>query len=505
MSESPAPRLLLGLDIGTQAIKGIVVDVEGQPLARAGLEREPCHPRPGWVEMDAERDWWQCSLVIIRHLLQDSGLNAQDIAAIGICGLVPCLCPLDKEGHPLRAAILYADNRALEEQAWVNQQAGLALNAQAVLPKLVWIQRHEPQVFARTRIILSAHNYVVQRLTGQPSIDYDTASIMGGVFDDQEKDWIEPVCRQVGVPAGLFPPPFPATAIVGRITRGAAQDSGLAAGTPVIAGSGDTFPTVVGCGAVVPGDAMISFGTTGLLTVTGRPLADVAEGPHFGPGAITWGANVLSAGRMVRWFRDQFGGDLVTHEAGNAYAELDESATRVVPGSDRLIVLPHLLGRRTPTADAARRGAILGLTPSHTASHIYRAVLESFAYNIRQGFDPLRHQIRRVVATAGGAQSRLWRQIMADVLNTPVEYHPAGGGALGIAFLAGYAVGLLEDFDLIWNRWLCEPEILQPDLGAHATYNHAYASYCEFDQVLAEPFAHLAASDGLSPGQPDRF
>jgi xylulokinase len=498
MGESHTSRLLLGLDIGTQAIKGIIADTNGQPLAHADLEREPAHPLPGWVEMDAERDWWQSSLTVIRRLLQGAGLNPQDIAAVGICGLVPCLCPLDSDNRPLRSAILYADNRALEELAWVNRQAGLALNAQAVLPKLVWIQRHEPQIFAQTQTILSAHNYLVLRLTGQVSIDYDTASIMGGVFDDRAKSWIASVCRQVGIPTGLFPPTFPATAIVGQVTPDAAQDSGLATGTPVIAGSGDTFPTMVGCGAVMPGDAMVSFGTTGLLTLTGRPLASVAEGPHFGPEAVTWGANVLSAGRMVRWFRDQFGGGPAT-EGGNAYALLDEGAAKVPPGAGGLVVLPHLLGRRTPTANPAQRGAILGLTPSHTPGHIYRAILESFAYNIRQGFDPLRPQIRRVVATAGGAQSRLWRQIMADVLNTPVEYHPSGGGALGIAFLAGYAVGLLKDPNLIRTKWLRQPEVLHPDPQARARYDRAYASYCEFDQALAAPFAHLAAPDGPFP------
>lgn len=498
MSKSAASRLLLGLDIGTQAVKGIVVDASGQVLARAELERGPSHPHPGWVEMDAERDWWQAGLTVISRLLHGNGPAARHIEAIGVCGLVPCLCPLDADGQPLRPAILYADNRALKEQDWVNQQAKVALNAQAVLPKLIWIQRHEPQIFAQTRTILSAHNYVVYRLTGRAATDYDTANIVGGAFDAQTKCWNEPLLRRTGIPADLFPPPFPATSTIGRVTAQAAGDSGLVTGTPVIAGSGDTFPTIVGCGAVAPGDAMISFGTTGLLTVTGQPLADVAEGPHFGPGAVTWGANVLSAGRLVRWYRDQFGGISGTGASCQAFSRLDEAAAQVPPGADGLIVLPHLLGRRTPTADANLRGAILGLTPSHTAGHVFRAILESFAFSIRQGFDPLRPQIRRVVATAGGAQSRLWRQIMADVLNTPLEYHLSGGGALGIAFLAGYGVGLLNDFRLVPDLWLCDPEILLPDADTHAVYSRSYASYCEFDRVLAEPFAHLAGSEGLS-------
>jgi xylulokinase len=246
---------------------------------------------------------------------------------------------------------------------------------------------------------------------------------------------------------------------------------------------------------------MIAFGTTGLLTVTDRPLVETAAGPHFssvagdtfafqGP-TITWGANVLSAGRLVRWYRDHLGAR--GRPGGDDYALLDAGAAQVPPGAEGLIVLPHLLGRRTPTPDATMRGAILGLNPSHTAAHIYRAVLESFAYNVRQGFGPLRSRIEGVVATAGGARSALWRQIMADVLDTPLAYHPRSSGALGIAFLAGYAVGLLDDLHRIKTEWLSGPEVIHPRPAACAVYNDLFRVYNEFDRVLAGPFAELAA------------
>jgi xylulokinase len=491
---------LLGLDIGTQTVKGIIVRGTGDLIAQTSVERDPTHPHPGWVEMDAERDWWGCCLAVIHELLGRADVKPQDIAAIGVCGLVPCLCPLDRRGRPLRPAILYADNRALDELAWVNGQANLALSAEAVIPKLVWLRQHEPDVFRQTHTILSAHNYVVYRLTGQLSMDFDTASILGGVFEAATRAWDTRACRRLGLPAGILPPLLPATAKVGGVNQEAALATGLAVGTPVIAGSGDTFPTMVGCGAIEPGDAMISFGTTGLLTITDRMLVQSAEGPHFSAvtdgGVVIWGANVLSAGRLVRWYRDQFGAAEVTasmRSDESEYALLDAGAERVPPGSNGLIVLPHLLGRRTPTPDAALRGAILGLSPSHTAAHVYRAILESFAYNLRQGFDPLRDHIRRSVATAGGARSPLWRQIVADVLDTPLAYHPRSGGALGVAFLAGYAMGLVDDFRQIKTAWLCEEEIIQPDPAARAEYDRLFPIYCGFDRALAKPFAELAA------------
>ncbi len=450
--------------------------------------------------MDAERDWWGCSLAVIHELLDCANVAPSDIAATGVCGLVPCLCPLDGQGRPLRPAILYADNRALDELAWVNQQTNLSLSAEAVIPKLIWLRQHQPDLFRQIHTILSAHNYVVYRLTRRLSMDYDTASVMGGVFDAATRAWDAQTCQGLGLPLEILPPLAPATGQVGAITQEAAQATGLAVGIPVIAGSGDTFPAMVGCGAVDPGDAMISFGTTGLLTITDRPLVKSAEGPHFntlaGDGVVTWGANVLSAGRLVRWYRDQFGAaemNVASRTRGSEYALLDASAAHVPPGSEGLIVLPHLLGRRTPTPDANLRGAVLGLSPSHTAAHIYRAILESFAYNLRQGFDAFRQRIKRCVATAGGARSTLWRQIVADVLDKPLFYHPGSSGALGIAFMAGYATGLVDDFKRINTRWLHGAELTQPDRAACADYERLFHIYCEFDQALAKPFAELAA------------
>ncbi len=496
-----AAKLLLGLDIGTLGVKGLVIHTDGRPVAHASVERGPTHPRPGWVEMDADRDWWGFGVDIIREMLANVNIAPQDIAAIGVCGLAPCLCLLDSHIRPLRPAILYADNRALDELAWVNQRTSLTLSAEAVAPKMVWLQRHESAVFARTHTFLSTHNYVAYKLTGQISMDYEVASIIGGIFCPTTKTWSAETCRQIGLPIDVFPPLHPVTGMIGTVTEEAARATGLAEGTSVIVGSGDTFPTIVGCGAVEPGDAMISFGTTGLLTIADRPLVEAAAGPHFrdatGQGAVIWGANVLSAGRLVRWYRDQFGqaeAAVAGRVGSDGYGLLDTGAAQIPPGSEGLIVLSHLLGRRTPTLDATMRGAILGLSPSHTADHVYRAILESFGYNLRQGFDSLRHQVKRVVATAGGARSRLWRQIVADVLDTPLEYHPRSSGALGIAFLAGYATGLLDNFNLIKTRWLREPEITRPDPLACAEYDRIFPVYCEFDRVLAQPFARLATA-----------
>jgi xylulokinase len=491
---------LLGLDIGTLGVKGVVVTIGGRVLARARRDHDANHPRPGWTEHDAERQWWGDTLRVIHELLAAPGVDAAGIVAVGISGLTPCLCLLDNSGRPLRPAILYSDNRALAQLAEVNRCLGASLTAQAVTPKLRWLAENEPEVVARAAVMLSSHNYAVLRLTGRPSMDYDTASIMGGIFDVSRLAWDEQACAAAGLDARLLPPLHPVTGVVGGVTSAAAAATGLVAGTPVIAGTGDTFPTMVGCGAIEPGDAMISFGTTGLLTLTRRPLASAAAGPHFDDasrsGAVTWVANVLTCGAMLAWYRDELACRPGSRSADRRidFAGLDALASRVSPGAEGLIALPHWSGRRTPTPDPDARGVLFGLTPAHTPAHIYRALLESFGYALHPGFAAMRDATTRVVCTAGGAASPLWRQIVADILATPVEYHPAGSGALGIAFLAGYATGRMVDFGAIKSAWLAHPESTQPDPEAVAVYGRLQAVYNCLEGMLGPAYQALSAA-----------
>jgi len=516
---------LLGLDIGTLGVKGIVVTQDGRVLARARREHGVSHPQAGWAEQDADIQWWGDGLAVIRELLASPGVMPDAIAAVGVAGLTPCLCLVGATGRPLRPAILYSDNRALSQLAETNQALRTTLTAQAVTPKWRWLVEHEPDVVRSACCVLSSHDYVVYRLTGVLSMDYDTASIVGGVFDKGRKRWDGQACAAAGLDIHLLPALRAVTDVAGGVTAEVAAMTGLRAGTPVIAGTGDTFPTLVGCGAVEPGDAMISLGTTGLLTLTTRSLEAAAAGPHFvgagEEGAVLWAANVLACGHLLAWFRDMFvgasggaslrqqwddasggaslrqqwddasGGASLPRDGVPDFAALDRMAALIPAGSDGLVALPHLMGRRTPTPDPAARGVLFGLTPSHTAAHIYRALLESFGYAVRRGFDPIRPRVRRVVATAGGAASPLWRQILADILETPVEHHPAASGALGIAFLAGYATGQVAGFRIIRDAWLAEPGVTAPNPATTEVYRQLYQVYCHLDDTLGPVYALL--------------
>ena len=502
-----ATPCLLGLDIGTLGVKGVAVTTDGRVLARAHLAHSVSHPQRGWAEQDADDQWWGDGLKVIRDLLA-ADVDPAAIAAIGVSGLVPCLCLVDAAGLPLRPAILYSDNRALAQLAEINTALGLSLTAQAITPKWRWLAEHEQDVLRCAQHILSSHNYVVYRLTGAYTMDFDTASIAGGVFDTQRKVWDERACAAMGLGARLLPPVHAVTEVVGSVTDLAAAATGLRAGTPVIAGTGDTFPTLVGCGAVAAGDAMISLGTTGLLTLTTHRLQSAAAGPHFAAasaddtrsageeGAVLWAANVLACGQVLAWFREELAPGVHLPSGPSLvrlpdFPALDRAAAAISPGSHGLIALPHLMGRRTPTPDPAARGAFVGLTPSHTAADIYRSLLESVGYALRQGFDPIRSRVRRVIATAGGAASPLWRQILADILETSIEYHPAASGALGIAFIAGFATGYIAGFEVIRDAWLVQPAVMAPDPTTFGVYRALCQAYCYLDDTLGPVYRML--------------
>ncbi len=499
---------LLGLDVGTLGVKGVVVTAAGQVLATARRDHGVSHPAPGWAEQGADDQWWGDGQGVIRDLLAAPGVDPAAIAAIGVSGLVPCLCLVDAAGHPLRPAILYSDNRALAQLAVINTTLGLALTAQAITPKWRWLAEHEPDLLHAAQSILSSHNYVVYRLTGVHSIDYDTASTIGGVFAVGQKAWDAQACAAMGLDARLLPALHAVTDVIGGVTDIAAEATGLRAGTPVIAGTGDTFPTLVGCGAVDAGAAMISLGTTGLLTLTTHRLETAAVGPHFvaaseddarsteEAGAVLWAANVLACGQVLAWFREELGPGVRLPSGPSSaslpdFPTLDRAAAAIPPGSRGLIALPHLMGRRTPTPDPLARGAFVGLTPSHTAADLYRSLLESTGYALRRGFDPIRPRVRRVIATAGGAASPLWRQILADILETSIEYHPAASGALGIAFLAGYATGHIAGFESIRDAWLAQPAVTVPDPTTYGVYRSHYQAYCCLDETLGAVYAML--------------
>lgn len=488
-------ELLLGVDIGTYSSKGVLCTPRGEILASEVVEHTIDLPRPGWVEQDADEVWWGDFVAICRALLSGEYTGA-DVGGIAVSAIGPCLLPVDEAGKPLRPGILYGiDTRASAEIDWLNERfgegpiydlGGMALTSQAIGPKILWLRNHEPDVFARAARMLTSTSYLIERLTGEAVIDRHTGAHFNPLVDIDALDWddrfAEPIVSLDKLPRFLW-----SNEIAGSVTAKAAEETGLAIGTPVTAGAVDAAAEAISVGVLEPGDMMIMYGTTMFfLLVTDRPIPDPrmwATG-YVLPGLYDIAGGMATTGALTRWFRDHFGQpELLAEQAGgpNAYAALADLAASVPPGADGLICLPYFAGERTPINDPDARGVFAGLTLSHTRAHLYRSVLEGTAYGVRHNLEVLREmgaEPKRLVAVGGGAKNRTWLQIVSDVAGLPqIVPERTVGASYGDAMLAGLATGLIPDVSALTRDWVKTAEILAPRPAEHALYTDYYAVY----------------------------
>jgi xylulokinase len=497
---------LLGVDIGTSSSKGVVTTLQGRIVAEHSSAHGVIYPRKNCVEQDPKQ-WWKSFGEITKALLRKSRINPRDIAALSVSGTYSDMCAVNRHGKPVRNAILYADLRATKETDLVAARvgrdrileiSGRALNPTMVLPRVLWYRKSEPEHFQVTSKILQCHSYVVYQLTNEFSVDYSTACSYG-TFDMNALEWRRDVCDAFNLPIDLMPPAHQATDIVGEVTAEAAKVTHLRKGTPVTTGSGDSELAMVGAGVTKPGEAIITYGTSCVLnTVCEKPtlVPQFFTGIHcVEPLTYTIGNVLNTCGLLLKWFKDQFVQSGTNPEAspGRAvYSALDNAAAKIPPGSEGLIILPYLLGRYLG-GDPRARGVIFGLTPSHTKEHVYRALLESIGYEIAEWLETLGKTVdkpKRVVATGGGARSRVWMQIVSDIADISQQL-VRGDAPYGNAYLAGYSIGLIHDFDTISNEWLRDGRTIIPSAGANANYQRYFQTYKHLYSNLKEMFPEL--------------
>ncbi|WBB81669.1 FGGY-family carbohydrate kinase [Micromonospora sp. WMMD882] len=470
---------LLGVDVGTSSTKGVLTDPVGRIHATATRPHRVSRPRPGWVEHDPETTWWDEFVAVVRELL---AVAPGPVAGVAVSGIGPCLLPATAAGRPLRAAILYGvDTRATAEITELTDRLGAdrivarsgnRLTSQAVGPKLLWVRRHEPQVWADTRRFFMASNLLVHRLTGEYVLDHHSASQCDPLYDLREQRWIPELAEEVApgleLPRLLWP-----TETAGRVTPAAAEATGLPVGTPVTAGTIDAWAESVSVGATRPGDLMLMYGTTMFLSrVVERPTPHPALWSTVGvlPGSFCLAGGMATSGAVVEWLRELTG--------GTPYERLTAEAEPLPPGADGLVVLPYFAGERTPLFDDRARGAVVGLTLGHGRGHLYRAVLEGTAYAVRHHLDTMAEQLpppERMIAVGGGARA-LWTRIVSDVTGRPqlVPRHTIGA-SYGDAFLAGLAAGLTR----IGQDWTEFVDEVRPQPSTAAAYDRSYQVFRE--------------------------
>jgi xylulokinase len=489
--------LILGLDIGTTATKGVLLDPDAGIVAEVEAPATLRSSQAGWAEEDPE-EWWDNAARATRACLASSRAQPGDVAAVGTSGMVPTLILLDRAGRVLYPSIQQNDARAHEEiedfrrrvsEADALDKTGSAITQQSIGPKLLWLRRHQPRAMADAAHLMGSYDFIAYRLTGCRATERNWA-LESGLFDLRRQTWDPTMVELATIAPSLLGPVRWASDVVGEVSREAAQHVGLRAGTPVVAGSADHIASAFSAGLKTPGDLLVKLGGAGdILYSLDEPVVDrrLFLDYHVIPGKFILNGCMAASGSILKWFRQEFAGTL-------DYADLDALAAPIAPGSDGLVLLPYFLGEKTPIHDPLARGVFFGLTLSHTRAHAYRAILEGIAYGFRHHLAVLSERglgAAKARVTNGGARSALWKQVTADVLGLPLEPiagHP--GSSLGAAFVAGKGVGLFKAWGDI-ERFVKVDGRIEPDPRAHERYGELFAIYRGLYASLKDHFPAL--------------
>jgi xylulokinase len=478
---------ILAHDLGTTGDKATLFDaVTGAVIASVFEAFSTAYPQPNWAEQDPA-DWRRALYLGTRRLLEQASAQGDvtpgDIAVVSFSGTMNGALAVDADGIPLRPAILWADQRGIAEaqllaercgEAQVYRTTGTRITPSCSAAKFLWIQRHQPEIYDRTHLFLQVKDYAAFLLTGVAASDFSDASNTN-LFDLAARAWSTDLVAASGLGPAKLPPLFPSTTVIGHVTAEAAALTGLLAGTPVVIGGGDGACATVGAGAVHPGDAYINVGSSAWLAVTARrPLLDpemrTFNLAHLDPELVMALGSMQAAGGAFDWLERLLRGDA----EGDLHDELSLTAASVPPGADGLLFLPYLLGERSPYWNPQARGAFVGLTMTHGRPEMARAVLEGVALNLRLILDALQAQeikipVMRLIG--GGARSRLWRQILADVLGMPILLPElvTEATSLGAAVAGGVGVGIFDSFAAT-DRFIHVAEAARPEASAQAHY-----------------------------------
>ncbi len=455
----------LGIDIGTFESKGMLIDADGGNVAVHAVAHRMESPRPGFAEHDAEKDWWGDFRRIAKALLEKSGVNPNKIAGIGVSAIGPCCLPVDKQGKPLRQAILYGvDVRAEKQIAWLNEKLGTdyvlqkygnPITSQSVGPKILWIKENEPEIYAATNKFLTASTFLTAKLTGQFCIDRYTAACFTPMYDLAANDWdyenLSLFCRADQLAECRW-----TDEIAGTVTAKAAEETGLAEGTPVVVGTADAAADAVGVGVFKPGDMLLMFGSSVyIIHVVPHLTTDKRywAGPFLFENTYMVASGMSTTGTLTRWFRDKFAADLIARQENgdaDAYALLADEISDIPPGSAGLVVLPYFSGERTPINDPLAKGMFFGLMLHHTRAHLYQACLEGVGYGVAQhfrGYEEIGMKTKKVVAVGGGIKNAKWMQIVSDIAGRELLLGGVFGASFGDALLAALGVGCFSSLD----------------------------------------------------------
>jgi xylulokinase len=501
-----APELLLAHDVGTSGNKAVLIRPDGSVVASAYGEYPTYYPGPLLAEQEPD-DLWQAVVETTRQVILAARADPSEIAGVSFSSQMVNAILLDRGGNALGRSISWLDGRAIDEAQLVMRRlggpgifarlVGVALTGKDLLPKQLWLKRHEPERYSAAASIVDVGSYMLLKTTGRLVFDWTTASVTG-LFNMKSKQWDSMLMRLFGIDAAKYPELVPSSEIVGGLTAEAANHMGLRQGTPVIAGAGDAMAVAVGSGAVAEGAAHLCLGTSGFIgimtgrRVTGRrglvtlQAADkgmyllIGESETCG-GCLKWAARSLYAG--------------APEEA--IYPLMDKEVAESEAGSGNLLFAPWLYGERAPIADERARGAFVNLNASHTRPQMVRSIYEGIGFNLRwilenigelYGFRP-----EHMRAVGGGARGLPFLQTVSDICGTRLEVVPQQAAAIGAGLIAAVGLGLVPSFQAIGG--LVKPEHIIEPATASRSYESLYRSFRQLYPSLQDLFHRLNAAE----------
>lgn len=497
---STATRYLMGVDLGASNMKATIIRGDGSLAAEASHPLDTQILHPGWSEQNPD-DWYAAFCKAAPQALKKAGIDAADIAGIGICGGAHIPVLTDASDAVIRPAILWNDQRSIAEARELHEKYGDTIirtslnraNPTWALAMLKWLKAHEPDAIARTRRLFISKDWLRWRLTSTWHTDY--SDVIGALMaDDRTRNWSPEICAMIDWDMTTLPPVVEPSTVVGEITADAARDTGLAAGTPVVCGSNDTTVEIYGVGATRPGQGAIKLATAGVVFLTTDGPAvhpPISCYPHIVPGKYYCATGMNACASAHRWLRDRMFIEPGVDGAA-AFAAMDEMAAGVSPGSLGLIFHPYLQGERGPHWDPKLKADFVGVTMQHRKEHFARALYEGIAYALCDLLTAARDEglsFDEFRIIGGGARSATWRQIVADVLGVEIRRPENGDASFGAALVAGVGVGMFEDYNDAVARCVRLLDTCTPEPKTHARYREMFEIYREVQKRMA-PINH---------------
>lgn len=489
-------RYLLGLDIGTSGTKTALFDEEGNTIRTATYGYDLFQPRVGWAEQNPE-DWWQAVVNGIKEVIEKSKVKVSDIKGIGLSGQMHGLVLLDKDCKVIRNSIIWCDQRTEKECNYMTEVIGKerlikitgnpALTG-FTLSKLLWVRNNEPDNYKKIYKILLPKDYIRFKLTSVFATEVSDASGMQ-MLNISTRNWSEEILNELKIDKNILADVYESVVVSGYVTEEAAKLTKLAVNTPVVGGAGDQAAGAIGNGIVSEGIISTVIGTSGVVfAATDTPRFDEKGRVHTLCHAVPNKWHVMGvtqgAGLSLNWFKRTFCAKEVEDSKKarvNIYDLLTEEASKSKPGSNGIVYLPYLMGERTPHIDPNVKGAFLGVSLINNHDDFVRSILEGVSFSLKNCLDlieGMKVNIDEIRVSGGGAESTIWRQILADVFQYPLTTVKASEGpALGVAILAGVGAGIYDSVEDACNKIIKGNSKVIPNLELKEVYEKVYQKY----------------------------